>query len=38
MKRKGYKGGTYPTGGLFMEGDRVREEWFRDGMHCKEGV
>ena len=22
----------------FVEGDRVREEWFRDGLHCKEGV
>ena len=21
----------------FMEGNRVREEWFRDGLHCKEG-
>ena len=21
----------------FMEGDRVREEWYRDGLHCKEG-
>ena len=21
----------------FMEGDRVREEWFRDGLHCKKG-
>ena len=21
----------------FMEGSRVRGEWFRDGLHCKEG-
>ena len=20
-----------------MEGSRAREEWFRDGLHCKEG-
>ena len=35
MKRKGW--GYISHWREFMEGSRVREEWFRDGLHCKEG-
>ena len=35
MKRKGW--GYVSHWREFMEGGRVREEWFRDGLHCKEG-
>ena len=35
MKRKGW--GYRSHWREFMEGDRLREEWFRDGLHCKEG-
>ena len=35
MTRKGW--GYISHCREFMEGDRVREEWFRDGLHSKEG-
>ena len=35
MKRKGW--GYISHWREFMEGSRVRGEWFRDGLHCKEG-
>ena len=35
MKRKGW--GYISHWREFMEGDRVREEWFRDGLHSNEG-
>ena len=35
MKRKGW--GYISHWREFLEGSRVREEWFRDGLHCKEG-
>ena len=38
MKRKGWGYTSIPHWREFMEGNRVREEWFRDGLHCGDKV